>query len=344
MNDREVNILFTSSGRRVALLKQFKEAYAKYGFRGKMITADLKNTAPTAYFCDKHYLVPRVTADHYIDSLLAICEAEKIDLIVPLIDTELVLLARNRRRFDERNVKLLLSSLELNEIAFDKWKTYRFFAEHRIAAPKVYSEEEIAAKQYHFPLFIKPFNGSSSQGAHKIENETELNFFRSYIPGSIVQEFVSGDEYTVDVMLDFQGRIRTIVPRKRIETRAGEVSKGITRKDPAVIEAVKSVVEKLPGPAGCITIQCFKKADGDIVFIEINPRFGGGIPLSIAAGANFPLWTMEIALGRTFAEEDWTWQDGYMMLRYDDAVFMKEEAMSGFTPPLRGLIPTQGAG
>jgi len=321
MNNGEMNILFTSSGRRVALIRKFKEAYELSGIKGKIITADLQTTAPTAYFCDRHYVVPRVTDGNYVSTLLHICEAENIGLIVPLIDSELIMLALNRPLFASKNVKLLLSSWKLNEIAFDKMSTFRFFSERGIATPYVYSDIELAQRKYEFPLLIKPRNGSSSFGVYKIANVDELAFFRSYVPEAMVQEFIVGEEFTVDVMLDFTGRIRSIVPRLRLETRAGEVSKGVTKKDAAVIAAVRHVVAQLPGPMGCITIQCFKKADGEITFIEINPRFGGGVPLSIEAGANFPLWTLQLGLGLTFMEEDFNWVDGLTMLRFDDAVF-----------------------
>ncbi|MBD2872042.1 ATP-grasp domain-containing protein [Paenibacillus arenilitoris] len=327
MKADEINILFTSSGRRVSLVKKFKEAYALHGIKGKIVTADLKPTAPTAFMSDRHVLVPRVTEPDYLERLLAICREERIHLVVPLIDTELVLLADHKPLFDEINVKLLLSSKELNEMANDKQKTYEYFSANGIATPKVYGEDELEKGRYQFPLMIKPRNGSSSQGVTKILNERELRFFKDYIPGAIVQQFVTGDEYTVDVMVDFGGNIKTIVPRLRIETRAGEVSKGITRKNEAVIAAAEKVVRALPGPVGCVTLQCFEQQGGEITFIEINPRFGGGIPLAIEAGADFPLWTIRLGRGESFAEgQDYGWCDRLTMLRYDDAVFTKEIA------------------
>lgn len=327
MRDDEINILFTSSGRRVSLIKKFKEAYDLHGINGKIVTADLKATAPTAFISDRHVLVPRVTEENYLDILLSICREERINLIIPLIDSELELLADNKCYFDEMNVKLMLSSCELNEIASDKHKTYQFFSENHILTPKVYSEEDIRDKQYQFPLLIKPKNGSSSLGVTKIHNERELQFFKDYIPNAMIQEFVMGEEFTVDVMIDFSGNIKTIVPRLRIETRAGEVSKGVTMKDKDVILAVERVVRTLPGAAGCITLQCFKQANGAITFIEINPRFGGGVPLAIEAGADFPLWTIRIGRGETFDEgQDYSWCDQLTMLRYDDAIFTKEFA------------------
>lgn len=317
----ETNLLFTSSGRRVSLIREFKEAYRRHGFPGRVITADLKATAPTAFYSDKHYLVPRVTDPAYIDRLLEVCREERIHALIPLIDTELTLLAENRERFESEGVRLVLSSPLLNEIAFDKTNTYQFFRSHDIATPRVFTDDEVKRGEHSFPVMVKPKNGSSGQGVTVVRNARELDFFKEYIPDAMVQELVRGEEYTVDVFVDFSGAIKTIVPRFRMETRAGEVSKGVTRKDPAIIEAAKRVAECLPGPVGCITLQCFKQENGDISFIEINPRFGGGVPLSIAAGADLPLWTIRMCRGMDLGEPDYSWKDNLSMFRYDDAVF-----------------------
>ncbi|MGE6538038.1 ATP-grasp domain-containing protein [Bacillus luti] len=321
MGGNKMNILFTSSGRRVTLIKKFKEVFEQVGIKGKIFTADLKETAPTIYFSDKHFIVPRVNEEGYINELLKICRSEMINLIIPLIDTELILMANNSEVFEGIGVKVLVSSMELNKIANNKKYTYNFFVSNNIPTPRVYSDEEIGRKEYQFPLLIKPYDGSSSKGVTKIMNEKELEFFKEYIPNAMIQEYVSGEEYTIDVMVDFYGNIKTIVPRLRIETRAGEVSKGMTKKDIEIITAAETVIKALPNPIGCITLQCFKKGDGQITFIEINPRFGGGIPLSIEAGANFPLWTIEMCQGEMFTEQDFNWREDLTMLRYDEAVF-----------------------
>jgi carbamoyl-phosphate synthase large subunit len=99
------------------------------------------------------------------------------------------------------------------------------------------------------------------------------------------------------VLVDFRGQTRCIVPRLRIDTRAGEVSKAVTVKAPLLIEWAQKVVSALPGAVGCITVQCFKQPNGEVKFIEINPRFGGGFPLSAEAGANYPLWIIRMLEG-----------------------------------------------
>lgn len=317
----DFNILFTSSGRRVSLIKKFKETLLMENIKGNIITADLKENAPTRFISDKHITVSKVNNPRYIQELLEICKNEKINLLIPLIDNELDILGGNKELFEKNGVKVLVSSKKVNEISFDKNKTFEFFISNNIPTPKVYNNRELEEGLFDFPLLIKPLNGSSSKGVTVVRNKKELNFFMEFIPNAMVQEYIVGDEYTVDTLVDLEGNIKTIVPRLRIETRAGEVSKGKTIKDSVIIKEVEKLIKSLPGPVGCITIQCFKQKNGDIKFIEINPRFGGGIPLSIEAGANIPKWTIEMCKGKTFSKQDNNWKENITMLRYDEAIF-----------------------
>jgi carbamoyl-phosphate synthase large subunit len=319
-----INILFTSSGRRVSLIKEFRRVFEEQGIGGRIITADVKDNAPTKFISDKHYIVPKISQEGYLNSLLEICDVEKINILIPLIDSELNLLAANKSLFETVGVNVIISSIELNLIASNKQTTYDFFISNDISTPKVYSIYELEQGQFEFPLIVKPFDGSSSKGVTKVNNIRELSFFRKYISNPIIQEFIEGEEFTIDVMVDFDNNIKTIVPRLRIETRSGEVSKGMTIKDFSIINEVKRVIDLLPGPVGCITLQCFKQNDGTVKFIEINPRFGGGIPLSIEAGANFPLWIIKMCTGQALGDEEYNWKSGLTMLRYDEALFIED--------------------
>jgi carbamoyl-phosphate synthase large subunit len=327
-----MNILLTSVGRRVTLLKEFRQSMRRSNITGKIVATDLKPNAPASFLADASELVPRVNDPQYIESLLDICARHKIDLLIPLIDTELQLLALHHQRFKDLGVTLLVSSFATNEICADKAKTSKFFQEIGVFTPKVYDESEIP--NLDFPVIVKPSGGSSSVGVHCINNQAELEFFTSYVKDAIIQELIVGEEYTIDVLVDFEGKAISIVPRLRIETRAGEISKGLTVKNPALIAAAKHVVESLPGAIGCITVQCFLQSNGEIFFIEINPRFGGGYPLSYQAGADFPSWIMQLFNGETPQVAIDDWDDNLVMLRYDDAVFVKNDEVQ---PPPPGV-------
>ena len=321
MND--FNILFTSAGRRASLIRNFRTALDTLGLKGKLVTADLQSNAPAPFVADVRERVPRVTDPSYISCLKEICRRHDIRLVVPLIDTELHLLAPHRAEFADMGVTLLVSSTEVSNICFNKRHTGEFFHSIGVKTPAILDAEAILADpDSHYPYLLKPAAGSSSVGVTKINNASELEFFKKYVSDPIVQELIPGQEYTLDILVDFAGRARSVVPRLRIETRAGEVSKGLTVKNPAIIEAGRHVAESLPGALGCITAQCFLTPDGEIVFIEINPRFGGGFPLSVAAGADFPRWIIEMMLNTYQDRPIDDWQDNLAMLRYDEGIFV----------------------
>lgn len=322
----EFNILFTSAGRRVSLIRAFRESSERLGVRGRIITADLNQNVSAAFVADQHELVPRVTSPEYINTLKGICKRHNVKLVIPLIDTELLVLSENQEQFQHNGTTILVSSPAVNEISRDKRKTHAFFSSIGVHTPRIFDPDDILNDpSAHYPFFLKPADGSSSIGVTVIRTARELQFFKDYIPEAILQEYINGDEYTLDVLVDFQGKVLSIVPRLRIETRAGEVSKGITAKNKQLIDAGRKVVESLPGPRGCLTVQCFLTEHGETHFIEINPRFGGGYPLSYAAGADFPGMIIQMMLNRQIKTAIDAWQDGLVMLRYDEGIFVPTE-------------------
>lgn len=322
----ELNILFTSVGRRVSLIRQFLKAHNDLGLSGSLFTTDLKTNAPASHVTDHFIQAPRIDSPDFIPFLLDMCKRQQIGLLFPLIDTELLPIASNAQAFRDIGTTPVVSDVETIKISMDKRTTSDFFSGAGVMVPTLLGIEEVLlSDDAVFPLMLKPARGSGSVGVTKIKNREELRFFSSYVDDAMVQEFIEGDEFTLDILSDFSGNVRCVVPRLRMETRAGEISKGKTVKNRAVMEAGARVVSKLPGAVGCITVQCFLTSSGDTKFIEINPRFGGGAPLAIEAGADYPRWLMEMHLGRTPDISMDGWQDGLTMLRYDDAIFVAAE-------------------
>ncbi len=320
---KDINILILSAGRRVELIKRFIRAKEKLRISGKVVAVDISNTAPAIYFADKYYLIPRIDSNEYINSVIDICKKENIKLIIPTIDTELLKLSQNRNLIETAtNAKVLLSSDEVIRICRNKNNTQRFFEEHLFGVPKQLSDEEIKTSCYEFPLFIKPEDGSSSVNTFKINNKEELDFFLRYIKNPIVQEYIEGTEYSVDVFCDFDSKPITIVPRIRIATRSGEISKGMIDKDAEVINDIKRLIEVLK-PIGHITVQCMKTKKG-IEYIEINPRFGGGAPMSIDAGADSCQHLYRLLLGEKLEYTD-NYNDKFMFVRFDDSIMLNEK-------------------
>ena len=328
MKEREVNILITSAGRRGALVKCFKNTIKKMGkYSGKVVSVDASTLAAALYISDKHYIVPRIFASNYVDTLLEICSKENIKLIIPTIDTELLILSRNKKKFWDNGVIVAISDPKAVEICSDKLKTFQFFKENNIPTVDTFLYYQVdKMKNINYPLFIKPCSGSASINVYRINNRKELDFFIDYVENPVVQEYAEGQEFTLDILADLEGRVINVVPRERIEIRAGEVNKGKTVKEKKLIEYGRIIVEKLGG-IGPITVQCFKKGD-EIKFIEINPRFGGGYPLSFTAGVNYPELLIRMILGEKVAPRLGEFEENLIMLRWEDAVFIKRDEIN----------------
>lgn len=322
-----MNVLISSVGRRVSLVRLFKQALRGLNVAGSVFAVDHHSHAPALHVADKGWTVPRVTDPVYVDRLIEICRENDIGLVVPTIDTELHILSGARDRFKAEDIFVLVCPDEVNDTSGDKCKTDAFFRQNAIPVPHQYElEEALNLSGEAYPLLLKPARGSSSVGVTRVDTLDELLFFSKYLDDPIIQEFVSGDEYTIDVLVGFDGRVCCAVPRLRIETRAGEVSKAMTVNDAVLVDWAYKVAGDMEGAVGCITLQCFRQSNGEVKFIEINPRFGGGFPLSAEAGADFPRWILKMLLG--LPEDSGMqscWHGGRVMLRYDDEIFLDKK-------------------
>ena len=319
----DINVLVLSAGRRVELIKCFKRAASELKVTGNVVAVDCSDTAPALYFADKHRLVPRIDSGRYVDAVIDVCKEESISLIVPTIDTELLLLAENKERIEnETGAKLLISDLPVIRICRNKLETQRYMEEHGFKVPHLYTKEELEKDNIVFPLFVKPVDGSSSIDAYKVENREQLSAILTLVKDPMVQDYMAGDEYTIDVFLDFGSNIISMVPRLRMATRSGEIAKGRIVKDTEIIEDVTRLMNELK-PIGHITVQCRKTHRG-IEYIEINPRFGGGAPMSIMAGADSCRNLYRLLRGEVLTYND-DYRENVIFLRFDSSIMLDED-------------------
>lgn len=318
------NILICSAGRRVSLVDYFKsEATERLGADTKVLTTDLEpSMAPACHASDEAFTVGKFTDPNYIDSLIEICDRHRVGMLIPTIDTELMLLATETHRFEQSGTKVIISSPTLVKTCRDKRKTNELFEKIGFQTPK-----PIDIKNPQFPLFAKPISGSSSNDIYLIKDENSLSNYICDTDKFVHQEYLSPesyDEYTVDLYYDRQSALKCAVPRLRIATRAGEIAKGITTKN-EVFDFVLAKLRTLPGAVGCITLQVFlEKQSGNVIGIEFNARFGGGYPLSYLAGANFPgMLIDEHILGISIDYFD-DWEENLLLLRYDHELVIHE--------------------
>lgn len=321
---RKLAVLFTTVGRRVSLLNGFRRAAKQLGLNVTFFGTDASKLSSAWQLCDRKYVVKPITHPGYLKQLLAIVRNNRIDLLVPTIDSNLTLFAENKGKFARLGCRVLISSPRVIDICRDKRKTYRFLAKNGFDAPEVMTPHAaLAKKSLQYPRFLKPWDGSASRGSVRVHNREELTFYGRKIPNCIVQRFVGGTEYTCDVFVGLDMKVHCVVPRKRIEARSGEVSKGQIVKNKDIMNRTAELVEALGAGPGVITVQLILDFDKKIHFIEINPRFGGGAPLSIKAGANFPKWIFQELVGQKPNIKFDGFEDNLIMLRYDAEVWLR---------------------
>jgi len=318
-----LGVLFSCIGRRVSLLNSFRAAAKQLKLDACFLGTDKRELSPALQLCDKGILVKPTTHRGYIGQLLSIVEHHRVKLLVPTVDLDLKLLAQNESKFAALGCRVLVSAPDVVDVCQDKRKTYRFLLKNGFDTPVTMSvRSALSAKKLKWPCFLKPWDGYASRGTAVVKNRKELSFYAKKIPNVICQEYIGGSEYTCDAYVGLNMKVRCVVPRRRIEVRAGEVSKGQVVKDMHIMTEAARLVETLGAGPGVITLQLFLNGEDRVKFIEINPRFGGGVPLSIEAGANFPKWILQEILGKRTNIRFDGFKDNLTMLRYDAEVWL----------------------
>lgn len=318
-----MNILITSAGRRVSLVRSFKNELAKIAPNGKVYATDSSPVLSAAcQIADACFKVPQLDEPDYIDILLGFCKTHVIRLIVPTIDTELLELAKNKDRFAEQGVAIVISSIDFVAKCRNKRLIHKLFEHYNVKVAKEYTKDN-----YKLPLFIKPIDGSRSVDTYIIKVADDLTEYHFSNDKLMFLEYLNHeeyDEYTCDLYFSKDHKLKCAVPRKRIEVRDGEVYKALTSRND-LVAYIKKHFNYVDGAVGCLTAQFFmhKTDQLKIYGIEINPRFGGGYPLTYLSGANFSKWIIEEhLLGKVIEEQFDVWESGLLMIRYDDEILV----------------------
>lgn len=313
-------IVILSAGRRVSLVRCFQEAAKSHGFQ--IVAADLNPSMSAAcHIADSYFSLPHVNSPEYAETLLAYCLNNDVQLVVPTIDTELLRLSELQTQLHGVGCSAIVSHSDFISVCRDKRQTSSYFEAKGVRSPALFHADDLP-----FPVFIKPYDGSLSSGAAVVRTAEDLTQEMLRNPKNMFCQFLDPrdySEYTCDAYFDREGHLKCVVPRLRVEVRGGEVSKGRTSKN----EIVPFLFEKLgylAGARGCLTIQIMRhNSNGELFLLEINPRFGGGYPLTARSNAPYHSWLIdEYMLGKTVDRFD-DWQDGLTMLRYDGEVFIE---------------------
>jgi carbamoyl-phosphate synthase large subunit len=332
----ELNVLFTCAGRRVALMEAFRRAADELGLAAAMLAADVTAAAPAFHRADRGIILPRADAPDYLDALMAAVREHRVGLIVPVTDFDLEGLASARGRFAALGCTVMIGSPAAIAVCRDKALTSDALAQAGLPTVRTLRLEAFRRSPF-YPCFAKPARGSAGVGTAVLRSEADLAAHVAAFGEDLVfQEVVGGAEYTIDVYRSRDGRVRSAVPRQRLVVRSGEVEKAITVRDESLMSAAAAVAGAIDGLWGAFCCQCRREAGHPPRFFEVNPRFSGGAPLTIAAGADLPRYLLQEVLGRPVTAEWGRFTDGLLMARYDEAVFTRPEepaALPGYRSP-----------
>lgn len=319
-----MNILILSAGTRNKIAQYFKKAV---GADGTVVATDCSPAAPAIYDADKYYIVPRMTEPGYIDVILDICQKEKIDGVLSLIDPELSLLAQNRAKFETVGTTVIGSDYELCERTLDKWAMYRWLSERGYRCAKSYVDKDafyadLETGVAKFPVFVKPTRGSASVAISKVADKETLDLLFARGDGLMIQEFLDGQEVGADVYIDMiSGEVVSIFTKKKLAMRAGETDKAVSFKDEKLFALIQKFVDE-SGFRGQIDIDVFE-VGGEYYISEVNPRFGGGYPHAYECGCDHMALIKNNLNGQANAPAIGGYEDGVYMMKYNELRVMK---------------------
>ncbi len=316
-----MNVLITSASRKVSLVKAFQHALAEEG-GGKVITIDASPRSAALYVADESYITPPGTGKDFIERVQDICRKHDIRLVVPTRDEELPIFSNERDNFLEMGITVMVPDLSVVQTCLDKRLFIDFCMSNGFLVPKTYSPDKLFSA-LDLPLFIRGRFGKGSTTAFRVDTLEELEYLLKKLDNPVIQECIDADEYTIDLFADLEGNIISVVPRKRLFVLGGESFVGITSKNWNLIDEAVRLAKALK-LTGHNTIQCFLK-DDKVLFIEVNPRYGGGANLGFASGAFTPRYLVQIVAGQSPAPRIGEFKDRLLMLRYTDDLFLEEK-------------------
>jgi len=290
--NKRFSLLLLGGGTRCSHIEQFKKRF-------RVITTDTKKDAPSISVADKAYLTKEFSSPDFICRLKDIILQEHINAVLPSSHYSIEALMVGRNDLVKLGVTVLMPDNEITGKCLDKTKTAELFKKAGLSIVPTYDESAPS-----FPMYFKAPKSAGARDSFLIVNEHQLRGLSENYDSFILQEYMEGNEYTVDVLCDFTGKLILAVPRLRIEKSDGEIVKGRVLHEKKLISHIEQLTQSTIFN-GLITVQCFEK-NGDFFFNEINPRFGGGLTFSIASGAPFIAFLERMLAGEKLDYyEDW---------------------------------------
>jgi carbamoyl-phosphate synthase large subunit len=286
----------------------------------EVLAADLDGYAAGLYLVEpgRRFLVPAGLAPDFVPEVLRLCRLEGIDVVVPTVDSELPPLASRRAEFAALGVRIAVTSAAALDRTLDKLELARACAA-TVATPRTeLLGPAIDPGSWTYPVIVKPRRGSGSRGVSIVDSAADLARLVDH-PGMIVQEYLPGEEYSLDTFADLDGHVVSVVPRSRLRVDSGVSVAGRTLHDPELDQLARGVFAAV-GLNLVANVQCRRDADGRAKLLEVNPRFPGAMPLTIQSGVNMPVLCLDTVLGHPVP--DAVPHEDLMMVRFLDDRFL----------------------
>ena len=315
-----LNVLITAASRRVPLVRAFRRALDQIG-GGSVIVTDVNPLSPAVYTADRAFRVSMASDPGYVDEILAISAAADVGLVVPTIDDELTALAVAAPTFAAADIRVAVSSADTIAICNDKHATCRTLRAKGIAAATSFLPGELPPDPAVSALHQATLRPRQRGGVPGPQRRASWSSSSTTCRSRSSRPILDGPEFTIDMLCDFSGRPLSIVPRERVVIRAGVTDRGRTSRIQRLIDACRLVRRRRSTFAGPVNIQC-RMVHGRPIVFEINPRFSGGIPLTIAAGADFPRMLVELTRGGDVAPAIGRFRENVWITNYETGIFL----------------------
>ncbi len=283
-----INVLFTCAGRRTYLIEQALELSISKKYAIRVFVSDSDKNAAAFWVSPQvtNILVPKIDIGErdYIDFLLEKCKSYEINMIIPLMDFEIVILSKYKDLFETNNITVVVSTFDFVTEMLDKEKTFDFCTRNNLNYPKsFYTIESVPIER---AIVRKQILGSGSVGLSFHDDKTSLTDFEK--GRDMVQIKIEGDEYGIDILNDLSGNFLHAAFRKKIAMRSGETDKAEVIFDENLWHFAQKL-SKTTKHIGNLDIDIITPTltEEDIYIIDINPRFGGGYPFTYCAGFNY---------------------------------------------------------
>lgn len=292
----------------------------------RLVGADVTQKAAGLFDCDRRYTVPRVDDPAFGSAIERICATEEVTVVAPIGNFELEYFAGAAPALGERlGVHVISNTPEAVALARDKRSSALAAETAGVAVPAFHDPGEPG--EVDLPVIVKPNQGAGSHGVTVVREAAGLAPALELAgTDALVQDFIDGQEYTIDLVVAPDGQVLAAAPRIRIEVRAGQSYKSVTVDDPDVEEAARRCATAM-GLTGQGNVQVIKsERDGRCYFVEVNPKFAAAMGLTIGAGLNIPLLYVKLGLGLECRPEELVRRPRMWLLRsWDDRVVAESD-------------------